>query len=62
MQTCQVCDLSLVSCKSFCSLVELFQRLVVDVVRRPLYDVIAVKILPELHNLLSISGRDDPAR
>lgn len=33
------------------SLIAFFQRLVIDVEWRPLYDLIAVKVLPELHDL-----------
>lgn len=40
---------------ALCKLIELFQRLIIDVERRPLDDLVPVKVVPELHSLLSIS-------
>lgn len=45
--------------EAFCSLIELFQRLVVNVEWRPLYDLIKVKISPKLHGLLLIRAMSD---
>ena len=42
--------------KAFRSLIELFQRLVVDVKWRPLYDFITVEVSPELRDLLLVSN------
>lgn len=41
--------------KAFRSLIELFQRLVVHVKWRPLYDFITVEVSPELHDSLLVS-------
>lgn len=46
----------MVYCKAPCSLIELFQRLVVDVEWRPLYDLITMEVSPKLHDLLLISA------
>lgn len=58
-QTCQVCVPYMVYHEAFGSLVELFQRLVVNVEWRPPYDLITVKISPKLHCLLLIKAIGD---
>lgn len=45
--------------EAICSLVELFQRLIVNIEWLPLYDLITVKISPKLHRLLLITAMGD---